>query len=333
MTKIKQIKLHKTFESNLNSTMQYWEHFYVLADKRVLQIGDKLDFNLFTPNTPTSMSLFLQSHTVLDKVQQHKLRDIEQIYVLKKQNDKYNSFLEKYLQSILKDESISLDEKTSIIYASTRSLTKSLYENPNGLENLQHLEKIITPILENIVNNKNTIASYIKIIEYDYYTHTHCLNVSIYALSLGSKLGLDYKTLNALGSSALLHDLGKSKINYDITIKKKHLSNAEFEKMKKHTIYGYETALSIGIKDQDILDGIKHHHEKLDGSGYPDGLKDKEITLFARLIAVCDVFDALTTKRSYKEALSSVQALKIMKTSMYSHLDIKLVDTFIRMLI
>ena len=332
MIKIKQTKLHKTLKSNLNPTKQYWEHFYVLADKRVLHIGDKLDFSLFTPDSPTSMSLFLQSNTVLDSKQQHKLRDIEQLYVLKKQNDKYNFFLEKYLQSIAKDKSIPLDEKTSIIYASTKNLTKSLYENPNALENLQHLEKIITPILENIVNNKNTIASYIKIIEYDYYTHTHCLNVSIYALSLGSKLGLDYKTLNALGSSALLHDLGKSKINYDITIKKKHLSNAEFEKMKKHTIYGYETALDIGIKDQDILDGIKYHHEKLDGSGYPDGLKDKEITLFPRLIAVCDVFDALTTKRSYKEALSSVQALKIMKTSMYSHLDMKLVDAFIRML-
>jgi HD-GYP domain-containing protein (c-di-GMP phosphodiesterase class II) len=87
----------------------------------------------------------------------------------------------------------------------------------------------------------------------------------------------------------------------------------------------------MGITDKRILSGIRSHHEKLDGMGYPDRLKDKEISLFARIIAVCDVFDALTTKRTYKDAMSSFAAIKIMKNQMSEHLDMRLINSLVQM--
>jgi putative nucleotidyltransferase with HDIG domain len=122
-----------------------------------------------------------------------------------------------------------------------------------------------------------------KIASYDYYTQTHSINVCVYALSLGSYLKLGDKMLEALGMAALIHDLGKSKVDSRIVNKKGYLTTAEFELMKSHPRYGYEIATNMGVKNALVLDGIRHHHEKLDGSGYPDGLKGREITLFARI--------------------------------------------------
>ncbi|MDO8453920.1 MAG: HD domain-containing protein, partial [Sulfurimonas sp.] len=163
-------------------------------------------------------------------------------------------------------------------------------------------------------------------------THTHSLNVSVYALCLGAALGLKEEKLVPLGRAALLHDLGKSKINYEVINKNGVLSQEEFEEMKSHPSLGYDIAINIGINDKNILDGIRHHHEKLDGNGYPDNLKEHEIKLFPRIIGICDVFDALTTRRSYKEAIRSFNALQIMKLEMNAHLDMKILNVFIKML-
>lgn len=305
---------------------------YVLLDKRFLHVGDSINFNLYFKNQLTHMSLFLQSETVIDQVQKQRLQKIEQIFASRSEYHKYESFVEEHLQNLLHDTSLSMDEKTDIIYTSSTELTHSLYDNPDALENAQRSENIVMPILGSIIHNENTVASYIKIIEHDYYTHTHSLNVSIYALCLGAELGLKEEKLISLGRSALLHDLGKSKIKYEVINKNGLLSEEEFQEMKNHPSLGHDVAISIGIVDKEILDGILHHHEKIDGNGYPDKLRDHEISLFPRIIGICDVFDALTTKRSYKEDMRSFNALQIMKNEMNTHLDMKILNVFIKML-
>jgi HD-GYP domain-containing protein (c-di-GMP phosphodiesterase class II) len=330
------LRRKKIAQFNINSSTikknKKEQHSYILAEKRFLHLGDNLEFNIFSNYTPTSMSLFLQSDTVINEKQQQKLNQIEHIYVSESDKSKYENFVEDRLANIVKDNSLSLDEKTEIIYTTSTELTNSLYDNPDALENVQRSKKIVTPILHSVIYNNDTISSYIKIIEYDYYTHTHSLNVSIYAMCLGAELKLTEERLTALGRAALLHDLGKSKIDHDIVNKNGKLTDDEYQQMKNHPALGYEIAINIGINNQDILDGIRHHHEKLDGMGYPDKLKESEITIFARIIGVCDVFDALTTKRSYKQAMSSFDALQLMKSQMSTHLDMNIVNIFIKML-
>ncbi len=304
----------------------------VPVDKRMLNIGLKLDFKLFQIEEKTHMSLFLQADSVIDEEKKEKLKYVEKVYALASEKDKYNKFLEANIQEIVKDETLTLDEKTDIVYEASSDLTKELYSNPDALKNSHLTENIVKPILETILYNEDTISSYLKIIEYDYYTHTHSLNVSVYALCLGAELKIEEERLTALGRSALLHDIGKSKIDPKIVNKEGVLTNEEFEVMKKHPNYGYEVALHYNITDNDILDGIKHHHEKVDGMGYPNHLSDKKLGLFPRIISVCDVFDALTTRRSYKNAMHSYDALMLMKTHMASHFDKSILDTFIKML-
>jgi putative nucleotidyltransferase with HDIG domain len=330
-------------QSNINSTTKDEKKHHIInafknlknmiqVDKRLLNVGTTINFKLFSLKDKTQMSLFLQADSVIDKSKKEKLKTIEKVFALKTEEEKYNNFLELHIQDILKDDTLTLDEKTHIIYESSTDLTKNLYSNPDALKNAKLSENIVKPVLESVIYNNDTISSYIKIIEYDYYTHTHSLNVSVYALCLGAELGLDEDLLTSLGRAALLHDIGKSKIDSSIVNKTARLTQEEFEIMKNHPTYGYEIAKQYHINDKDILDGIHHHHEKIDGRGYPNKLRGEQITLFPRIIAVCDVFDALTTKRSYKDAMSSYEALMLMQTTMSSHLDKSLVATFIKML-
>ena len=302
------------------------------VDKRILNLATKVDFKVFAEDEKTHMSLFLQADSVIDKEKKSKLKYAEKIYALESEKDKYDNFLENHLQSILRDNSLSLDEKTDIIYAASSDLTHKLYTNPDALENATLSENIVKPMLDTIIHNENTISSYLKIIEYDYYTHTHSLNVSVYALCLGNELNLDEEKLTSLGRAALLHDIGKSKIDPKIVNKQGKLTQEEFEMMKNHPTYGYEIANNYKIEDKNILEGIYQHHEKLDGNGYPNKLSDKQIGLFPKIISVCDIFDALTTRRSYKSAMKSFEALTLMKTTMNSHLDASILNTFIKML-
>ena len=302
------------------------------VNKRVLNIGVKLNFKLFSLDKKTHMSLFLQADSIIDENKKQKLENIEKIFALKSEVEEYNNFLELHIQDILKDDSLSLDEKTDIIYEASADLTKDLYNNPDALKNASLSENIVKPILDTIIHNEDTISSYIKIIEYDYYTHTHSLNVSVYALSLGASLELDIDTLTDLGRSALLHDIGKSKIDSNIVNKTTGLSDEEFEIMKNHPKYGYDLAQKYHIYDKNILDGIYKHHEKLDGLGYPNKIAGEQISLFPRIISICDVFDALTTRRTYKEAMKSFDALMLMKTHMHTHFDISILNKFIKML-
>ena len=305
---------------------------YIVVDKRFLHLNDKIDFNLFYLETPSDMSLLVQANSLLEEVQIMRISNIKDIYASKLDRYKYEAFKNSHLEKILNDTTLTIDEKSKIIYESTARLTRDIFNNPTALDNVQLSKDIVNPILKSVLQSQDTIASYIKIITYDYYTHTHSLNVSIYALCLGVKLGLDEKILKDLGRSALLHDLGKSRISHNIVNKDEKLTTQEHLLMRQHPVFGYEIARALGIKNKNILDGIRHHHEKLDGQGYPDSLKANAITLFPRIIGICDIFDALTTRRSYKEANSSYDALHTMKSTMTHKLDTKILNSFISIL-
>lgn len=207
----------------------------------------------------------------------------------------------------------------------------NLFNNPEALGNYEASKAVVEDMTGIISDNKFSIKYLMNITTHDYYTHTHSINVTIYALSLGSYLRLKKEVLNELGEAALLHDLGKSKIDPAIINKNAKLTDEEFAQMKQHPSLGYTIALKLGIKNRNVLEGIRHHHEKMDGSGYPFRMRGENIPLFARIVGMCDIFDALTSKRSYKEAMSTFEALSLMKKTMKEHIDSNLLLKMIEM--
>lgn len=303
-------------------------------DKHIITEGAKIDFKLYLPNeTKTAMSVFLQSDTVVDGNAKVKLREIEMLYISEEEHAQYQAYMHQHIQTIARSREIPTERKAAIIYERATEVIDEMFKNPESLENVKNAQPLVNSFVEIILHDLNAVESLMRITAHDYYTHTHSINVSIYTLSLGAYLGVEGKDLETLGMAAVLHDLGKSKVDYEIINKNGKLTDEEFGQMKNHPALGHAIALELGIFDPRVLTGIRHHHEKMSGGGYPDNLKGDEISQFARIIGVCDVFDALSTKRSYKDPMSSFEALKLMKETMKEHLDMNMVNAFIKMLL
>lgn len=136
----------------------------------------------------------------------------------------------------------------------------------------------------------------------DLCTAAHTWRVVLYSRLLGEKVGLDHATITRLSNAAALHDLGKIDIPDEILQKPSALTPDEYEIMKRHTVLGWERLRRMGEDDELLLSVVRHHHERVDGLGYPDGLKGDDIHLAARLFAVVDSFDAMTSTRPYHAA-------------------------------
>ena len=165
----------------------------------------------------------------------------------------------------------------------------------------------------------------------DPYTHGHSSGVAEISERIGRKLGLKGEALEMLHLSALLHDIGKLGIPDEILLKPASLTEIEFAAIKEHPARGEEIVSRIGALKA-CAPGIRWHHERLDGSGYPDGLKDDEIPLYARIIAVADSYDAMTSERPYRGPMSHERALQIIRQESGVKLDPLVVEAFIEVI-
>ncbi|MDP2848585.1 MAG: HD-GYP domain-containing protein [Humidesulfovibrio sp.] len=173
-----------------------------------------------------------------------------------------------------------------------------------------------TPLVENFIEsvfrNENAAVTLFKLRDFDEYTYTHSLNVSLLAVLLGKHLGIDKPTLLKLGLAGMYHDVGKARIPEAVLNKPGKLTEAEFNTMKAHPLEGYKVMVNQPDLDPEILRAVVEHHERFDGTGYPRGLTGEQIGRFSRIISVVDVYDALTSKRVYKGAMAPAKALGMM---------------------
>jgi putative two-component system response regulator len=162
----------------------------------------------------------------------------------------------------------------------------------------------------------------------DSYTKGHCDRLSAYSEALGQRLGLPHEHCVALRRAGVVHDVGKIGVPEHILLKQGPLSDAEWAVMKEHPVTG-ERICSPLKSFRHVLPIIRHHHEKLDGSGYPDGLKGDAIPLTARILQVTDIYDALVTNRPYRKAMSHEEAIQTMRNeARRGWWDINLIDEF-----
>lgn len=168
-------------------------------------------------------------------------------------------------------------------------------------------------------------------------TRNHLPRTAAYVEALARKMAKQYsfsaEEIELFRQATPFHDVGKMNIPDEILLKPGKLTKEEFEEIKKHTIYGADLATKGDYPVLEIASIIAlHHHEKWNGQGYPNGLKGKEIPIIARIMAVVDVFDALTSKRSYKEAFSIEKAISILQADSGTHFDPEVVDAFLEIL-
>lgn len=203
-------------------------------------------------------------------------------------------------------------------------------------ENIEYRNLLEQKVNEQTKYIKNmfirAINSMIKALEArDVYTKGHSERVSVFSVLLGKSMGLKKNKLNDLRISALLHDIGKIGVKDTILSKPADLSEPERQIIRKHPITG-EKILKYFIDNKSILKGVRNHHERYDGNGYPDRLKGDKIPLFARIICITDTFDALKTDRPYRKGKSTEKIIEIMKRESGKQFDPKIAERFIELL-
>ncbi|WP_024864366.1 HD-GYP domain-containing protein [Butyrivibrio sp. FCS014] len=192
-------------------------------------------------------------------------------------------------------------------------------------------------IVNEIRSSKSLIIEQMSLSSYDSYTYVHSVNVDVLSVIIGIGMGLRNEELEKLSQAALLHDIGKCDVPLEIVNKPAKLTSEEYEEMKKHPEYGLKRlrdGRSQGTEEIHavVKNAVYSHHENWNGTGYPRGLKGEAIHLFARIIHVADVYDALTAKRAYKDASNPSDAIEYLMANSGSMFDIDVVNTFIKYL-
>lgn len=203
-----------------------------------------------------------------------------------------------------------------------------LYNNTSS-ENFTSASRNIADDLMKTVLENDSIAFDIGALKVsDEYTFKHSVDVATMAMVIARHHGLSRTEIHTIGITGLLHDVGKSKIPNEVLNKPAKLTDEEFELMKQHTVLGYKILKEKNDLKEEVRLGVLQHHEKINGRGYPLGLSEEKINPYAKILSVADIYDALVTKRPYKNPFSQRDAIEMIM-SMTSELDIDIMKSFL----
>jgi HD-GYP domain-containing protein (c-di-GMP phosphodiesterase class II) len=189
---------------------------------------------------------------------------------------------------------------------------------------------LVQEISSSVMRNPGALISLARLKTADDYTYMHSVAVCALMVALAGQLGLDEMQTREAGMAGLLHDLGKALMPMDVLNKPGKLSDAEFRIIKGHPEAGHKLLVEAGNAGEAVLDVCLHHHEKVDGSGYPHGLKDRQISGFAKMGAVCDVYDAITSNRPYKAGWDPAESIRKMTEWRDGHFDKRIFEAFVK---
>lgn len=195
---------------------------------------------------------------------------------------------------------------------------------------LEEALEIVEKMFESISRNRSALLSVIRLKSDMDYTYLHSVSVCGLMISLGYALELDEDSIKEAGLAGLLHDIGMMAVTPDIRFKKGALSEHEISLVRSHPIEGYKMLKDSGEFSEAVMDVCLHHHERLDGSGYPDQLIGDEISRLSRMAAICSTYDALTTERPYKKAMMSTDAIKEIFKRSVMHFDPTILEAFVK---
>ena len=187
-------------------------------------------------------------------------------------------------------------------------LEEIMKKNGNVIDLMPNIKDIV----ESVIANKDVVSNMNRILGHHEYTYLHCVNVSIYSVLIGIKHNLTHSELLHLGTTGILHDIGKRYIPIEILDKPGRLTKEEFEIIKTHPMKGYEILKGCRELTSTIKAVVLQHHERYDGTGYPMGLKGEEISKYGRIIAIADTYDAMTSDRAYHKAYSPPEAIEFL---------------------
>jgi response regulator RpfG family c-di-GMP phosphodiesterase len=236
------------------------------------------------------------------------------------------------LREALHDKGLDPGKRAEVVYQSSREMMQRLLADPKA-ENIAEAKKGISEVVDLIIADNETSENLLRITTHDVYTYTHSVNVGVYSVMLAGKYfkGSDAHDMHELGAGFFLHDIGKVRIPQTIINKPGGLTRTELQVMRTHPYQGFQLLAEASHLSEECRAIVMEHHERVDGKGYPLGLKGEAIHIYGRICSVADVYDALTSERSYKSKLTTFKALRMMKHEMLGHFHEDLFESFVRL--
>jgi putative nucleotidyltransferase with HDIG domain len=279
-----------------------------------LRVNAVLDFDLYLKQAKEYVLYRSGFLPFTERTRQSLIENsVDRLFVSKYDNRAYFRYLESNLRDLVNDEAIEGSRRAGMVYDSAKFLIAELFDNPCLGENLRRSKELVETTVDFVLDSPSALEGLLQIMEYDYTTFTHSVNVCALALALARRVGIeDPAALRALGVGALLHDIGKTKVSESILNKPDTLSPDEMFVVRRHPQWGWELTHESDLLDSDSYYPILQHHEREDGSGYPSGIGGGKIHLYGKITAIADAFDAMTTRRAHRPAIEAFTALSQM---------------------
>ena len=270
-------------------------------------------FDIYTRDKDGRMILYLRQGLGFTEDRKEILRTLGRtFYIAIEDQEAYLDYASERLDRIVSNPEIRISDKAGIVYGVGKLTVKRLMDDPRSGRHIKKSRCFVESQVSLIFSSPEAAANMFAISAYDSYTFSHSINVCTFCIMLGELLyGKKEELVRELGLAGLLHDIGKSRIDPHLLDKPKDLTPGEWEEMRRHTIYSYEIIREHSLPEAVLASG-RSHHERLDGSGYPDGLLGNEIHSTAKIVAVADIYDALTSDRAYRASITPVEALNDM---------------------
>jgi len=305
---------------------------YIAIEIASLQLDTVQSFDLYLRVRRNKYVLYLAANNALTEqaLVQLTRKRVKNLYISSDQEDVYQQYIEQHLPYIIRNPGIPPDIKSRIVYDTVSIAVRDVFDEPRA-EIIQRAKDVVTSTVSLILEDDAAAAKLTQLTSHDYFTYTHSVNVCIYCVTLAKHVfpGMSEEEFQRLGAGYMLHDIGKSTIPSKILNKQGPLSEEEWKLIRRHPEETYRILKETGHLTVEAGLIAMQHHERIDGSGYPEGLKNGAIDEFARICAIADVFDALTTNRAHRPAMSSFDALNLMKTEMPGSFSEEHFDNFV----
>ncbi|HEY4745892.1 MAG TPA: HD domain-containing phosphohydrolase [Desulfuromonadaceae bacterium] len=238
----------------------------------------------------------------------------EFLYVRTGDLEEINAYLENNLTEILARDDLDSMAKGRILYQTSVNYVIDVFESPEIAANLGRSRKLIQHMMRYLTTDAHALESLQSIVGHNFYIYTHSVQVTALNLLLHEKLfNVTPDEMIDVGVGSMLHDFGMIFITEKVLDKPDALSDVEYYKVKQHTQKGYEFLKQHGFTSEVALTIVRHHHERYDGNGYPNGIRGDDIPRSAQLSALCDVYSAMITERPYRKAVTHAKALEMMR--------------------
>lgn len=308
------------------------KHTYLPVVPEFLRAGFPLRFDVYHRTASDRLELlYAKGSRLPSDIREQMRREVNgMLYVRGDQKGTLLEHEENVLAELLEDKVVPIEQKCEALQDVTTGLSQELYYHPSA-ENIRRQRRNVSRLVDFAVKDRSALHGLVRLAHHDYYTYTHSVNVGVYGLAIAmmhfpEKTGED---LHDLTAAFFLHDLGKCRVSPDIINKPGPLDDTEWLEIKKHPSYGFYLLEREKIVSPTTKMVVMQHHERLDGKGYPNGLREDGIHPFARICSIVDAFDALTTNRTYRKAHTPFEALMIMREQLDAQFDSTLYKLFV----